>query len=154
VLFVVILEVLVRRYSFAYRWPLLYSAVIIVFTVLAGGFAVAKTPVHRHLVEYERGDGSLCCGGIYRDMDRPRFGDIHTGKILEFLEDGFMLQNRGQENLRVVISRQTRLPYGSDYSVDDIVVVFGPRHADIVDALGIREIEEAGFPSIPPPGFR
>ncbi|MCX6758141.1 MAG: hypothetical protein NTX14_00350 [Candidatus Nealsonbacteria bacterium] len=141
-LFVIILEVLVRRYSFAYRWPLLYSAIAIILIVLIGGFAVAKTPIHKHLIEYDQGNGPLCCGGVYRDMDRPRSNDIHIGMIIEFTEDGFRLQDRGQENLRVVVSKKTRLPYGSDYSVKNVVVVFGPLHDNIIDALGVRRIEE------------
>jgi hypothetical protein len=157
-LFLVILEILVRRYSFAYRWPLLYSALAIVSAVLIGGFAVAKTPMHPHLIDYEKGDGHLCCGGMYRDMDRPRFKDIHVGKIMEFTQEGFTIENRGEEILLIVVTKQTKLPYGTDYSVDDVVVIFGPRHADTVDALGIRRIDDMEpFPVDPsrqPPVFR
>jgi hypothetical protein len=157
-LFLVILEILVRRYSFAYRWPLLYSALAIVLAVLIGGFAVAKTPMHPHLIDYEKGDGHLCCGGMYRDMDRSRFNDIHVGRITEFTREGFTIQNRGEEILLIVVTKKTRLPYGTDYSVDDVVVIFGPRHADTVDALGIRRIDDMEpFPVNPPrqhPVFR
>lgn len=157
-LFLVILEILVRRYSFAYRWPLLYSALAIVLAVLIGGFAVAKTPMHPRLINYEKGNGPLCCGGMYRDMDRPRFRDIHVGKIIEFNQEGFTIENRGEEILLIVVNKQTKLPYGTDYSVDDVVVVFGPRHADTVDALGIRRIDDIEpFPANPPrqpPVFR
>ena len=150
-LFLVVLEILVRRYSFAYRRPLLYSALAIVLVVLIGGFAVAKTPIHHNLSNYEKENGRLCCAGMYRELDRPRFNDIHVGKILGFTQEGFTIRNRAGEILSTVVGKRTKLPYGADFSVDDIVVVFGPRHGDTVDALGIRRINDAGsFPAGPP----
>jgi len=45
--FVIILELLARHYSFAYRVPLIYSTVVILILVVAGGLVVAITPFHK-----------------------------------------------------------------------------------------------------------
>src|SRR3990167_8644737 len=47
VIFVVLLEILVKKYSFAYRQPLLYSALALVLIVTIGGVAIAQTPFNR-----------------------------------------------------------------------------------------------------------
>ena len=51
-IFVIILEILVRRYSFGYRQPLLFSVMGIVVIVVAGGGIVAQTSFHRGLFRY------------------------------------------------------------------------------------------------------
>ena len=156
--FVLILEVLVRRYSFAYRWPLLYSALAIVFLALVGGFFAAETPMHRNLVEFDRGHGGIpCCGGMYRDIDREQANSTHVGRITEIIPGGFRMQTRNEEILEVAVTPRTRLPFGADFSVDDMVVVFGDRAGAKIEAFGIREIQERmgpaeflpGVPSMP-----
>lgn len=154
--FLIVLEILVRRYSFAYRWPLLYSALAVVLIVLIGGFAVAKTPVHRRLVEYDKANGRFCCAGMYRNMDRHQFDEIHVGKITEFSDRGFNIQNRNRDSLAVLVTPRTRLPYGFDYGVGDVVVIFGLRRGDSIDAFGIRRIDETDpfIMQFPGPFFR
>ena len=52
IVFVGLLEVLVRRYAFVYRKPLLLSAAGIVVLVIFGGFLIAATPFHRQMKFY------------------------------------------------------------------------------------------------------
>lgn len=54
VLFVVILESLVRRYSLVYRRPLAVSFVIIAGGILFGGALVAQTSFHEQMASYAR----------------------------------------------------------------------------------------------------
>jgi hypothetical protein len=152
-IFAVILEILVRRYSFAYRWPLLYSAVGIVLIVMAGGYAVAKTPFHGRLIEYERNRGPFCCGGIYRDMDRDHFNNIHVGQVYEIMPQGFRLQNRDEEILVVLVAPETKMPFGRNFSVGDAVAVIGKRIGAVINAWGIRRIDEKMDPMMNPPSL-
>lgn len=149
--FGIILEILVRRYSFAYRWPLLYSAAVIVFIVAASGYIVAITPFHGNLVEYEKDRGPLCCGGIYRDMDRDRINNVHVGQVYEIMPQGFSLKNRDEEILLVLVSPETKTPFGKEFLAGDVVAVIGERVGAVINAWGIRKIDEKMGPMMPPP---
>ena len=100
--FIVILEILVRRYSFAYRLPLLYSAIALLLVVVVGSIVVAGTPLHGMLSHCSRrclaagigpeiGRGPPCGTGFYRDLGPRRFDSIHKGVIGEISETEFVI---------------------------------------------------------------
>jgi hypothetical protein len=150
--FVVILEILVRRYYFAYRLPLLYSALGVLLVVVAGGIVLAGTPLHDILSHCPRPGnlppaglgrigGPPCGTGIYRDLDPQRLENIHRGVISDFDGGNFILTDNQQEALHIIITRKTRLPFGDDFTVGDMVVVVGDRHGDQVEAFGISRVD-------------
>ena len=151
--FVIILEILVRRYSFAYRLPLLYSALGVLLVVVVGGIVLAGTPLHDILSHCPRPGspppagglgrigGPPCGTGIYRDLDPERLQSIHEGVISDFDGENFVLTDSQQENLEVIVTKKTRLPFGDDFSVGDTVVVVGDRHGDQVEAFGISRVD-------------
>jgi len=152
-LFIVILEIMVRRYSFAWRQPLVYSTVAILMIVAAGGILVAATPLHSelsHCRDFRRplppSPGSLpldgCGTGIYRDLGPRRFKDIHAGVITELSLPNFTIENRQEERLLIMVTRRTRLPFGEDFAVGDAVIVIGSRQGDQVEAFGISEMNQ------------
>jgi hypothetical protein len=149
-IFIVTLEVLVRRYAFAYRLPLLYSALAILLVVVAGGLLLERTPLHSTLSHCPpKGDWRQnrpdpanlppCGTGIYRDLGHGRFENIHYGMIESEQNGGFVMINRQQEKINVAITERTRLPFGKDFSPGDFVVVVGDRRADQVEAFGISD---------------
>jgi hypothetical protein len=151
--FVVVLEILVRRYSFAYRLPLLYSVIGALLLVVAGGIILARTPLHgmlSHCLPAERAfsGGQFAkpsvppCGtGLYHDLDARRFNNIHNGVIGNFFENGFVMIDRHREELLILVNKKTRLPFGEDFSLGDTVVVVGDRRGDRVEAFGISKID-------------
>lgn len=149
--FIGILEILVRHYAFAYRLPLLYSALGLLLVVVAGGLIVDRTPLHERIANCPLAGGppregnippGACGTGFYRDLGPKRFNNIHNGIIMEFQEKNFIMANRQQENLLVIITRKTRLPFGEDFSVGDMVVVIGDRHGDQIEAFGVSRFDE------------
>lgn len=54
VLFIVVFESLVRRYSLVYQRPLAVSFVIIAAGIVSGGALVAQTPFHEQMASYAR----------------------------------------------------------------------------------------------------
>lgn len=72
IIFVIILELLVRRYSFAYRKPLLYTIIGIAIFTLVTGFIVAETPLHRHLMDRAEENHLPFGNQLYRGFD-PRY---------------------------------------------------------------------------------
>lgn len=136
--FIVVLEILFRRYSFAYRQPLLYSVLILVLLALLGGVLVAQTPFHRGLFK-EFGDGRVpFAGPLYRRADPDRLANIHPGFIKELNQTGFILSDPKREEIWLVnITPETR-GNTTTLKVGEGVVVFGPTEDNQIKALGIK----------------
>lgn len=147
IVFLVVVQLLVKHYSFAYRRPLLYSVIAIVAIVAIGGFAVARTGFHRELLSRARDERLPVAGAIYRRLELMRPERLYRGIITETGERGFWMTERDGEFLEVVVRRSTRTPRGWSPSVDQPVVVVGERVDDAILAEGVMPIrDDAGLP--------
>ncbi len=145
VLFIGVLELLVRRFAFVYRRPLLFSVAGIVFLIFVGGFAVAQTHFHRRMFFFARHGQLLPLGMMYDRTFRPsREGDVYFGAIGNFVKGGFVVVDQnGAGTTTIVVTPATRLPYGADFEIGDTVVIVGDEVATgTVRAFGIREVSE------------
>lgn len=155
IIFIILLEVLVRRYSFAYRQPLLYTALGIVLVVTVGGIATARAPFHRgFLHEAERHHLPLA-GPLYRDFGMGHLMNVHPGVITELTPGGFTMRTRRDESLTVTVTHDTEFPLGTNFHQGDMVVVVGERQGDVVVAQGVRTIDDdwdgdRSYPRTPP----
>lgn len=138
--FIVVLEILVRKYSFAYRKPLLYSASVVLLLVLLGGAFMA--PMHRGFFRSAQENRLPMMGGFYRNFGPPeRSEEVHRGEVIGRSSDGLQMQDVFGGTSTVVIYSETRLPYGADFETGDTIVVFGRKDvAGTIRAFGIREI--------------
>ena len=141
VIFVVLLEILVKKYSFAYRQPLLYSALALVLIVTIGGVAIAQTPFHRGVMRQTFERHLPIAEPFYRGGGMMGPGLIHAGSIEEITANGFILSSRLGEDLNIITSPKTQFPAGYDLIEGDLIVVMGERSDDTVQAFGVREIE-------------
>jgi len=144
-IFALILEILVRRYSFAYRAPLTMSLGGILLLVFVGGFVLAQTSFHRSM-EFAAHRGHLPppVGFLYGQTFRPpRPDDMHRGVIITQSTGGFvMVDADGDGTSTVELTPQTRLPYGEDFAPGDMVIVIGdPVGTDTIRAFGVRTME-------------
>ena len=140
--FIVVLEILVRRYSFAYRRPLLYSALGIILITIIGGFLVAGTPLHRNLFLSAERRRLPLAGGLYHQFGAQQFRNIQRGTVTAVTSSSFMMQNQRSDVVNVVLTPQTRLPFGDGFEVGDTVVVFGDNNSSTITALGVRKVGE------------
>ena len=140
--FIVILEILVRRYAFAYRRPLLYTALAIILIAIAGGTLVSQTRLHGRLFQYAREDRLPVpfAGRMYRGFGGQRFMDIHRGAILEVGEGGFVLDDVRGGTSSIAVSPMTRMPPDGPLSAGESVIIFGEREGEIIRAFGVRRI--------------
>ncbi len=147
ILFMVILQFLIKRYSFSYGRPLLFSALGIIVLVIVGGFIVSLTPVHRGLMLRAQDDRLPFAGGFYRHHGTPpNPGDVTPGEIIELIEEGYKINTPRSEILTIVVTPQTRFPLGMKFEVGDKIVVVGNRINDTIEAFGIREIDDIVLP--------
>ena len=143
-LFTIVLELLVRRYAFVYRKPLLISLAGIALIVMAGGFIVAQTSLHRRLAH---GHTLPLIDQWYHPplrIKRPR--DVYRGAILELTSHGFVIADEEKDGTSTIveITPRTRLPYGEDFKVGDLMLIVGDTVAtNTIEAFGIRELDQS-----------
>ena len=143
ILFVALLEILVRRYSFTYRKPLVYSVAGISVVALAAGYAVAHTSLHRGFYRHVREGKMPFAAPMYQGFGMQRFERMYPGKITTFTDEGFVLHTPRDEALSIIVSPQTRFPLGTGLEENDTVVVMGERdQVGNVHAFGIRPVDE------------
>ena len=137
VLFLVVLEVLVRRYAFAHREPLLYITIGILAVVIAG--SVFIVPLQRAAFRAARRDGMPFPGQFYRAFGAPQFPDIRRGTVVSRAGNTFVMEDPRGMQVTVVIASDTRLaPFDASFGAGDAVVVFGNQDGNVVHADGIR----------------
>ncbi len=151
--FLVLLAVLVRQYSFTYRKPLVYSLLGLVILVIIGTFIIPRFGVHQFIYRQAREANLPFAGPFYRDYGMREFADIHAGVVKELTDDGFILIGRDDNELKIIVSEETRFPRGIDFAEGNEVVVLGEEENGVIEAFGIRGIDEG--PHRPPrrPGW-
>ncbi len=142
--FVVLLEVLVRQYSFAYRKPLMYSLAGIIVFVMVASFAIARIGFHERISRFIEEEGVLALRPFYRDYFSPR-ENVHLGTISTTTESGFIIIGRDTELLEIVLTPETRFPGGIGFDQGDIIVVLGEKiGTSTIEAFGVRKMDGFG----------
>ena len=139
--FIAVLELLVRHYAFAYRRPLLVSVLVVMGLVLIGGFIVERsTPLHQKLYRQAEHNRLPLAGPMYRQYGYQRFPDIRPGIILATSSRGCLVRDARGELFQVIVSPRTRLPLGADFNIGDRIIIFGPQHDGVIEAFGLQPI--------------
>jgi hypothetical protein len=132
------LEILVRKYSFSYKRPVVYTIFGIVILVMVGGVVVAQTPLHGGLYVRAHSNHLPIAGSLYRDFDRPNMGNVTVGRITVVEDDNLMILDHGGNTVTVKFSDDMNYPDGNKFKVGDTIVILGNRMDNTVTAEGIR----------------
>ena len=139
------LEYLARRYSIAYRMPLLLSLGVVVVGVGLGGFVVSQTSFHRGLEDAARRGQLPMAGMFWHGGERPHHSpDVYRGTIISTTTHNtvLVLLDSDEGTTTIYITPRTRLPYGADFEVGDTLVVVGDEiNNSTVQAFGVQEID-------------
>lgn len=147
--FVIVLEVLVRRYAFAYRRPLLYTVVGGLMFVALGGAALAYyTPIHgpSHRLPIAQ--------PVYRHYESLPVREVKRGRVVEMHDgepeirmvapsvrpDVRASEEREGKRVRVRTNKATKKAQGRELRVGDDVMIFGEDDGDDIRAFGIRRL--------------
>lgn len=139
---IIILEVLVKRFSFSYRQPILYSVLGIIIFVFLGSFAIGKTGLHPNLFQKAREGRLPVAEKFYRGFGMAKFHNVHRGIVSELIDNGFSIKTRNDEILTVVVSPETRFLFKGNIKAGDIVIILGKRDDHTITALGVRKIND------------
>ena len=122
VIFMILLEILVRRYSFSYKRPLTYTATGIVLLCALGSFLLVKTPFHDGLMQEAREHRLRMGGPLYRAYPLQKISGMRSGVIEKFEEKNIYLLH-DQELELIFVTPYTRMP--PDLQVKDAVIILG-----------------------------
>ena len=140
---VVLLQILVKKYSFSYGRPLLYSVLAILLLVILGGFALSLTPVHRALFHQARNANLPLAGGFYMQYGMPGLNSkVFQGQITDLASDGIIILTPRNEVLTVTATPDTILRSKAGFDVGDKILVVGDKNGSLIWAYGIREFDE------------
>lgn len=134
--FILVLESLVRRYSFAYRTPLLYSLLVIL--ALVAGASPMIAPLHRKPFQAARDGRPGVTGRMYRHFAPLRAQNIRHGTVESLVAGGFVLRDIANATSLVLVAPGTRLPHGRPFTVGDTVTVFGIDEGETIRAKAAR----------------
>lgn len=139
-LFLIVLQILARRYSFSYQRPLLFSVLGILVLVIIGSSVIQKLRFHEGVSIYSRMHKLPFAGPMYERFELGEEQSIYPGVIIEIRDPNFSIKSRRQEILQVEVTDETRFPAGKKFLVGDEVLVLGEREDDIIEAYGVRPI--------------
>jgi hypothetical protein len=142
VVFIIALELLVRRYSFGYRTPLLYMLFGIIAISFLGTYLISQTTVHDRLQTFSEKNNVPIFSPLYRAYGKRELMDVHMGRIVEITDKGFIIENNKSEQLHIYVSEQTRSPRNIVFTEGQSVGVFGERTEDAVIAEGVRPLHD------------
>ncbi len=137
IVLIIILEILVKRFSFAYRRPILYSILAIVIIIFLVSFIIGKTQFHPELFQRAREGHLPIVGDFYQGYGLPGPHDVHHGMISEITDNGFQIEKPDGEVVDIIVTPATNFPSGQDLEKGNMVVVFGKQSDGAMEAFGI-----------------
>ena len=141
--FVVVLEILFRHYSFAYRKPFIYSLILILVIMTIGGSLFA--PFHRGILKSARMGGFPAVEPFYRRFGPHRMDEagVYKGEFLAPVPpNGFIIEDVFGGTSTVIINPRTAFPSGSDFEQEESVLIYGRRMDNIIRADRVERISE------------
>lgn len=143
----VFLYVLVKRFSFAYRTPILVTVTVMIATVAFGSAFIFMSPLNElieaRLLAGHRGVPERLHEWYGSEPKRVMEGQIRTMSP-EILE----LEGVDREHIVVRILPETKLPLQT-LQIGDWILIFGPQRDGIVEAIGVKFLRPAEKESMP-----
>lgn len=143
-IFLALLQLLVRHYSFAYSRPLFYSALGVLGIVIVGSIVVRQVGFHKNVFEYSTRHHLPLAEPFYQRVEFQENSHVYRGTISQMQEKVFFLKSRSEDVFEVHITPLTRFPRGVDFVVGDEVIVVGDRNDNTIEAYGVRKIQLRG----------
>ncbi len=157
--FLVTLEILVRKFAFGYRKPLLYTGLVIVGVVSLCVFAMSQTPAHRIILEMTQGvdiTDDTFMSNMYLIHGEQLAEHVYIGIITEVTTHGYNLLDSTGKTHKMVTDDETVVPEGMTFEVEEKVVVLGEyetpqtdKTPDLLYVYTMREVPDDESPTEP-----
>ena len=142
VILIIILEILVKHFAFAYRKPVLYSILFVVIFALLGSFAVDRMGLQSGLFKRAEQGNLPIAGEFYSGLGKAENKDMRRGIVSEITDNGFLIKTRNNDILEIIITSETNFPFNEEIQENDTIIVFGKQNNGSVQAIGIRKVDD------------
>lgn len=149
--FMLVLYILVSRYSFSYQKPLVYSMIGLVLLVIGLSSLIQTTTFHHRAGEFMSRHDVPGLALLYRGIDEHPTREITRGTVSKLTESDFVLTTKEGTQYTVRLTERTRFPQNTKLTNGNTVYVFGPIEAEYINAFGIR-IDTGNLLPPPPDG--
>lgn len=139
---IIVLEVLVKRFSFSYRQPIFYSLLGIIIFVFLGSFVIGKTGLHPNLFEKAREGRLPVAEKFYRGFGMAKFQNVHRGIVSELTDNGFSIKTCNDEVLVIIVTDETRFLFEGDVEIGHMIIILGERENGTIVATGVRKVDD------------
>ena len=140
ILFVIVLQILVRHYSVSYGKPALYTLGIVLLLVVGGSLLIEQSNFHEGLLAEATEHHLPFAGSLYRHFGGVENPRLTPGIIIEAMEDGFRMEGPRDRLIKVFISSETKIPQRTEFWIGDRVIVLGDVEDDEIEAEGIIKL--------------
>lgn len=141
IVFIVLIETLIRKFEFGYGKPLVYSAMGLILCIGIGASIVAQTPLHQGLMMKADKDDLPFAGSVYKKFGRPGPNNICAGIVTDIFPDGYIVNEPNERLTRIYTTPQTEIASDDEIELQDKIMVFGLRKDGAIVAVGIKKIE-------------
>lgn len=143
---VLLLEILTKKLTKVYRYPIIYSFLLILIVILAVSLFISKTTAHKKLWEKARQNQLPVAGRLYQDYETKKYRDVYVGKVLEKTDKDIRVETEKGEILDIMVTRKTYFLLLPDRKKAEIkkgnwILVVGKKNGDKINALGIRRVK-------------
>lgn len=148
IVLLVLVEVLVRRYEFTLRTPILTTLLGVTTVALLVSYLISLTPVHQELHIYAKARGLDFMAEQYaRPIPFDKMPDLSVvrGEVTEVFEKRFTVQSFDDATTSVVLSREEGTPMLLVPEVGEDIIVFGKSHNGYFEAKRIRSSPHVPF---------
>jgi hypothetical protein len=131
---VLILWILLRRYSLVYHQPFLYVLLVLIVTISLSYLFIPASSIHGGIYRYLSRNPIPLVSGVY-DFETTPVSDVYRGQVVTISTSSFILANDFGRTSTVLVSPGNNINPGS------YVIVFGHRVATAtIQASGMETI--------------
>ena len=144
--FLLVLQILIKRYSFVYRKPIIYSLVALVVITALICLILPSFTFHNAIFKSfrpENGAELPPVGKFYRNFGVPHPPEVIRGFIVDFSTGTLIIATDDGATSSVIINDFTRMSPDVVLESGRELLILGPRSTSgIIRAFGIREISD------------
>lgn len=138
----VILGILVKRFSFVYHRPILYLILSIIIFTLLGSFLIDKMQFHSCLFQKAQEERLPVMGKFYRDLNKEKDHNVCRGIVLDVINNKLQIKTPRGKILNAHITSETEFFNGVDIKKYDVVIILGERNNNEIQVVSIRKIDD------------
>lgn len=142
ILFVICLELLIRRYEFAYRRPVIYSLFGLLIIVSAGSWVITSSSFHSRMAQSVRVEKMApFVHGFYKTYAEYQPNGVFRGLVRSVATNTIFFVTRAGDEQQVYITPQTIFFSELRPQVNTRIVVFGAPSGTAIEATGVGSLE-------------